>query len=80
VEEKKPQKSTRAPLYTRRWPRLYHLACLSGLPSQALAVGHSAQNVVTNCLKISTTSHPRAWLCFLLVGYAISISLYMPSM
>jgi hypothetical protein len=45
---------------------------LSGI---LLAVGHSAQNV-TNCLKISTTSHPRAWLCFWLVGYAISISLY----
>jgi hypothetical protein len=78
VEGKTPKKSARAPLYTRRWPRLYRLACLSlsGLPSRALAVGHSAQNV-TSCLKISTTSHPRAWLCFWLVGYAISISLYI---
>jgi hypothetical protein len=33
VEKKKPKKSTRAPLYTRRWSRLYRLACLRGLLS-----------------------------------------------
>jgi hypothetical protein len=49
--KKSPEKCPRALIYTRAAGSAStdRLACLSGLPSQALAVGHSAQNV-TNCL------------------------------